>query len=82
MGNVLGVRTGTVVKADTPSVFGRTGSDICGPSVSTTGPPSVVSSFGSVIRAAGAGTVGQGNVWDVDALEFLHPGRHLVGEES
>ena len=82
VGNVLGIRTGTIVKADTPSVFGGTGSDVCGSSVSTAGPPSVVSGLGSVIRAAGAGTIGQRNVWDVDSFKLLHPDRHLVGEES
>ena len=82
MGNAPGVRSRTVVKADTPGVLVRADGNVCGPGVSTTGPPGVLSSLGIVIWTTDASAVGLRNVRDVNTLELFHPNRHLIGEES
>jgi len=80
--NVPGVRTRTVIETDTPGVFGWAGGDVGESGVSTTGPPSVVSSRSKVCWTAGASTISLGDVRDVDTVKLLHPSRHLVGEEG
>jgi len=75
------VRSRTIVETDTPGILGWAYGDVGGSGVSTTRPPSVVSSLGKIIRTAGASTIGSSNVRDVDTFEFLHPTRHLVGVE-
>ena len=82
VGHTPSVRTRTVIETDAPSVLCRAGGNVCGPGVSTTGPPSVVGSLGKVFRATGASTVSLRNVRDGNTIELLHPNRHLVGEES
>ena len=72
----------TVIETDTPGVLGWADSDVCSPGISTARPPSIVSSLGKVSWTAGASSVRQRNVRDLDPIELLHPNRHLIGEES
>lgn len=80
--NPPSIRSRTVVEADTPGVLSRAGSDVGVPGVSTARPPTIVSSLGKAVWTAGAGTIGQRDVRNVDAFELLHPDRHLVGEKG
>ena len=76
------VRARTVVETDTPGVLGWAGGNVGGSGVSTTGPPSIVSSRGKICWTAGASTISLRDIGDSDAFELLHPGRHLFGEQG
>lgn len=82
MKDLPGVWSGTVIEANTPGVLGWTDGNVRVPGVSTARPPTILSSLGIVPWSTVASPIGERNIRDVDPIEFLHPNRHLVGEES
>lgn len=80
--NTPSVRSRTVIETDTPGILRWADGDVCVPGVSTARPPTIVSCPGIALWTAGASSICQRDIGDVDSVELLHPDRHLVGEES